>query len=105
MCPYVLKVSMLLMLQWKMDKSKREKDKDRDRERGCTNHFYLFRDVAMAIVRSDQWMSALRNVTYFNQVGTEDDTTAPTKGGMGATFTTPMRRIIRKMPGREERRE
>ena len=83
----------------------RERQRQRETKRGCTNHFYLFRDVAMAIVTGNQWMSALRNVTYFNQVGTEDDATTPTKGGMGATFTTPMRRIIRKMPGREERRE
>ena len=114
---------MLLMLQWKVDKSERERQTDRQRQRerkreketerkiererqsGCTSHFYPFRDVAMAIVRGDQWMSALRNVTYFNQVGTEDDATTPSKGGMGATFTTPMRRIIRNMPGREERRD
>ena len=66
----------------------------------------------MAIVRSKQWESALRNVTYFNQFETEDSTeddesvaTTPSKGRRGATFTTPMRRIIRKMPGREEKRE
>ena len=58
----------------------------------------------MAIVRGNQWMSALRSVTYFNQFETEDDesvATTPSNGGRGATFTTPMRRIICKMPGRE----
>ena len=83
----------------------RERQRQRETKRGYPNHFYLFRDVAMAIVTGNQWMSALRNVTYFNQFETEDNATAPTKGGMGATFTTPMRRIIRKMPGREERRD
>ena len=81
------------------------RERQRETKRGYPNYFYLFRDVAMAIVTGNQWMSALRNVTYFNQSGTEDDITAPSKGGRGATFTTPMRRIIRKMPGREERRE
>ncbi|XP_019851378.1 PREDICTED: transient receptor potential cation channel subfamily A member 1 homolog [Amphimedon queenslandica] len=53
------------------------------------------KDVAMAIVTSNQWMSALRNVTYFDQ-----STNSAVGGGAmgGATFTTPMRRIIRKMP-------
>ena len=65
--------------------------------------FFVIRDVAMAIVRSNQWMSALRNVTYFNQ-STNIDSENPSVGGGtmgGATFTTPMRRIIRKMPGKE----
>ena len=60
-----------------------------------------FRDVAMAIVKSNQWMSALRNVTYFDQ-STNMNNGAGGGGGMGGlTFTTPMRRIIRKMPGKK----
>ena len=86
----------------KTDRQTERQRGQREAKRGYPNHFYSFRDVAMAIIRSDQWESALRNVTYFNQAGIEDDTIAPTKG---ATFTTPMRRIIRKMPGREERRD
>lgn len=44
----------------------------------------MYRPVAMEIVKSNQWEKALRNVTE-----TPD-------GG----YTTPMRRLISKMPGR-----
>lgn len=40
------------------------------------------RDVAMMIIKSPQWQSALRNVTRYPN----------------GKFTTPMRRIIKQMP-------
>ena len=43
-----------------------------------------FRDVAMAIVNSTKWKEALRNETLDLNTGNRD---------------TPMRKLIRKMPG------
>lgn len=53
------------------------------------------RDVAMAIVKCDQWTSALRNVTKATNVGID----APLDRSGYEMFTTPLRRIINKMPG------
>ena len=76
----------------------------------CTD----LRDVAMVIVTSSQWVSALRNVTYFTIQSVEEfeneelDETAtwlPFRkkkrlNEQRMFFTTPMRRIIKKMPGK-----
>ena len=48
-------------------------------------NFYSCRDTASAIVKSNYWQEALRNHTLDLNTGRHD---------------TPMRKLIRKMPGR-----
>uniref|UniRef100_A0A1X7TU83 Ion transport domain-containing protein n=1 Tax=Amphimedon queenslandica TaxID=400682 RepID=A0A1X7TU83_AMPQE len=59
------------------------------------------KDAAMAIVNSEKWESALRNIVWSRREDAEncndsdsDDVTSKSK----TQFTTPMRRIIKKMP-------
>ena len=52
------------------------------------------RAVAKAIINNEKWEEALRNVTEDTEI--EDNTTCCTK--RSDTTTTPLRKLIRKMP-------
>ena len=54
----------------------------------------------MAIVNGEKWESALRNIVWNRREDAENSNESDDAANKSKTqFTTPMRRIIKKMPG------
>ena len=54
----------------------------------------------MAIVNSEKWESALRNIVWNRREDANDSESDDVANKSKTQFTTPMRRIIKKMPGK-----